>query len=104
MKCDVLGNVHSMPISDIDFDVEINSSLDCISRCLMNQRWGGMKKWRLNYFLNDVSYLLHIVANSSIARSLNIFEYIICSKLSLAESTLLNTLLFRQQSLCEMIR
>ena len=37
MKCEVLGKVHSLPISEIDFEVEINSRRECISRWRMNR-------------------------------------------------------------------
>ena len=69
MKCDVLGNVHSTPISEMDFEVDMSSRRDCISRWRMNHLWGGMKKWRLNSFLNDVSERFHSAESSSIEMS-----------------------------------
>ena len=35
-KGDVLGKVHSLPISEIDFEVEISSRRECMSRWRMN--------------------------------------------------------------------
>ena len=55
MKCDVLGNVHSLPISEMDFEVEISSRRECINRWRMYHLWGGIWKWRRNSFLIEVS-------------------------------------------------
>ena len=74
IKCEVLGNVHSLPISEIDFDVEINNRRDCISRWWINHLWGGVIKWRLNSFLNDVSERLHFEASISMEMSLKMLE------------------------------
>lgn len=74
MKCDVLGKAHSLPISETDFDVEISSSRECISRWRMYHLCGGITNWRLNSFLNEVSERLQMHDNSSMDMSLKIWS------------------------------
>ena len=74
MKCDVLGKVHSTPISEMDFEVEMSSSRECISRWRMYHLWGGISKWRRNSFLNEVSERLVSRASSSMEISLKMWS------------------------------
>lgn len=66
MKCDVLGNAHSLPICEMDFEVEISNMRACMSRWRMNHWCGGIRNTRLNSFLNEVSDRLQSAASSSI--------------------------------------
>ena len=70
MKCDILVNAHSLPISDIVRLVEVSIMRARSRRCAMIHLWGGALNIRLNSFLNEVRERFVIVAKSSMEISL----------------------------------
>ena len=71
MKCEMLVNAHSVPISAMVLLVDISNMRERSSRLLINHLCGEVLNCRRNSFLNDVSERLVEAASDSSEISLN---------------------------------